>query len=128
MNDRAKLLEILRITLERLKEYETSGRVGPPSEITVQDGLGFSWPISPEFKLIVCCLEPTTRDGALIRVGVDSSLRGIRWVNPPDLIIDEQVVNPECRYPQPPAKGNLEDVYFKILKLIDRLVEDPLSE
>jgi len=127
MAEQAQLLEILGPSLVRLKELETKGRVSAPTQIEVANGIGFVWSISPEFQLVIHCIGPITEEGALIRVAISASSGGLEWIKPPPLFIYGKEVNPDCRYPAPRTRDDVAKLDYKILNLIERLVDDPLS-
>lgn len=127
MDERAEMLAILGPAMERLKKFEADGRVSEPSEIQVADGIGFSWPVPGDYQIVVLCFGPITDGGGLIQVAVLHPSGELERVTPPPYFRDEIEVNPDCRYPAPRPRDNTDYLDHKILTLISRLVDDPLS-
>jgi hypothetical protein len=131
VDERSQMLAILGPSMERLKKLETAGRVSPPSELPVVNGIGFAWPMPGETKIVIHCTGPINADGALIRVGTLSSSGELEWLTHPPLFIDGKEHNPDCRYPAPRATDNAHSmnlIYKKIFNLIAILVGDPVLE
>jgi hypothetical protein len=136
MHEREAFLAILRPAIEHMATYEANGKVGPPVEVSVPDGIGFEWTTPWGFRVAVRAVGPLSNrapdgrivdDHAVIEVGRHEPGKEIEWLTLPAWTIGDKPSNSECRYSAPAPNESqaatferYERIYWQIDKLLSQ--------